>query len=109
LVRSLDQAVARHKAASLRAWVTFLSADQLSLDPELTKWARQHALCNVPLGVFEDAGGPPSYRLARDAEVTVLWFTRQHVVANFAFREGELSADRVSEVMRALPRVVEGK
>jgi hypothetical protein len=106
LCQQLDQAVAEHRKAELRAWVTFLSDDQLSLDPRVVQWAKDHALRNVPLGVFEDIGGPPSYRLARDADVTVLCFVKQKVVANFAFREGELNPAKTTEVMKTLPRIL---
>jgi len=108
LVGQLDKALADNKKADLRAWVTFLSDDQTKLDPEAVKWSRQHAIATVPLGVFEDSGGPPSYRLSRDADVTVLMFVKQKVVANFAFRSGELNADRVADVMKSLPKIVTG-
>src|SRR5438105_1058631 len=106
LVRQLDKATDQHKATGLRAWVTFLSADQPTLDPEVVQWGRQHAIETVPLAVFEDTDGPPSYRLARDAEVTVLFFVKQKVTANFAFRKGELTEERVAEVMKSLPSIV---
>ena len=106
LCQQLDQALAEHEKAELRAWVTFLSADQLSLDPRIVQWAKKYALRSVPLGVFEDAGVPPSYRLARDADVTVVLFVKQKAVANFAFREGELSKEKVALVMQALRKVV---
>jgi hypothetical protein len=106
LVKGLDRAVADHKARELRAWVTFLDDDQTSLDPKLVDWARKHALRHVPLGVFEDAGGPPSYKLARDADVTVLLYVKRKVVSNFAFRAGELTDARADEVLGALSKVV---
>ena len=109
LVRRLDQAVDRHKAAGLRAWVTFLSEDQPGLDPRVVDWGRKHAIRTVPLGVFEDADGPPSYRLARDADVTVLLFVKNKVVANFAFRDGELTEERAAEVLKSLPKLVSGR
>jgi hypothetical protein len=106
LVARLDQAVAEHKKAELRAWVTFLADDQPALDPKVVRWGQQHAIRNVPLAVFEDAGGPPSYRLAKDADVTVLLFVKQKVVANFAFRAGDLTEGRADEVVKNLPRIV---
>jgi hypothetical protein len=109
LVRQIDQAVLDHKAVDLRAWVTFLGNDQPGLDPQVVRWGRQHAIRAVPLGVFEDAGGPPSYRLAREADVTVLLFVKHKVVANFAYRAGELTADQVQDVLQALPRIVDTK
>jgi hypothetical protein len=105
LCQQLDWAVAEHKKADLRAWVTFLNEDQLGFDPKVVDWSKKNALRNVPLGIFEDAGGPPSYRLARDADVTVLLFVKQKVVANFAFRGGELTEQRIAAILKTLPRI----
>jgi hypothetical protein len=109
LAGEIDRALARHKAAGLRGWVTFLHADQPSFDPKVVDWGQRHALRNLPLAIFEDAGGPPSYRLAADADVTVLLSVRQRVVANFAFRAGELNDATVAEILRALPRILNTK
>jgi hypothetical protein len=109
LAHQLDRALSQYKTADLRAWVTFLSDDQTKLDPRVVQWGQKHATGNVPLAVFEDVGGPPSYRLARDADVTVLLSVRQRVVANFAFRPGELTDARVAEVLRALPQITGAK
>jgi hypothetical protein len=106
LCQQLDQAVAEHPKAELRAWVSFLNDDPLSLDPRLVQWAKKYALRNIPLGIFEDTSGPPSYRLAHDADVTVLLFVKQKVVANFAFRQGELTQDKIADVHKALPRIL---
>jgi hypothetical protein len=56
----------------------------------------------MPLGIFDDEVGPPSYRLNRDAQATVLLFVKQKVVANFAFRAGEITEAKIAEVARAL-------
>jgi hypothetical protein len=109
LTQQLDRAVTTHKKAELRAWVTFLSDDQLAFDPKVVQWGQKHAVGNVPLAVFEDLGGPPTYRLAREADVTVLLSVRQKVVANFAFRAGELNDNAIAEVLKALPQIVEKK
>jgi hypothetical protein len=109
LVVGLDKAVADHQKTELRVWVTFLSDNQLEMDPKVAKWSQQYAIRSVPLGIFEDALGPPSYRLSKDADVTVLMFVKQKVVANFAFRPGELNDDKIKEVMNALPRIISEK
>ena len=78
--------MADHKQADLRAWVTFLSDDQTALDPKVVDWSKKQSLRRVPLSVFEDVVGPPSYLLGRDTDVTVLLSVKQKVVRNFAFR-----------------------
>ncbi len=102
LVRGLDRALVQNKAADLRAWVTFLGEDESSLAPKILAWARRNAIRSVPLAVFEDVDGPPSYRLSREADVTVLLSVRQKVVHNFAWRAGELTQERVSEILKAV-------
>jgi hypothetical protein len=106
LAQQIDQALTQHKDAELRAWVTFLHEDQAAFDPKVVAWGQQHALRSLPLTVFEDASGPPSYRLAAEADVTVLLSVRQKVVASFAFRPGELNDAAIAEVMKTLPRIL---
>jgi hypothetical protein len=102
LVRGLDKALADHKDAELRAWVTFLSDDQTALDPKVVEWSKKHALRNVPLAVFEDVVGPPGYLLSRDADVTVLLAVKQKIVCNFAVRDGELTKEHIAEILKAV-------
>ncbi len=107
LARELDRALADHKDAELRAWVTFLSDDQTSLDPKVVEWSKKHSLRQVPLSVFEDEVGPPSYLLSREADVTVLLSVKQKVVRNFAFRAGELNDELIAEILKTIPRITE--
>jgi hypothetical protein len=105
LLAKLDAEMAFRKDAGFKAWMTQL-ADTADLDV-LAKWAQKAAVKNVAVGAFEDADGPPAYKLAKDADVTVLLFVNRKVVANFAFRNGELTDAKVEEVTKALPRLFE--
>ena len=99
------QALVDHKDAELRAWVTFLSDDQTALDPKVVEWSKKHSVRRVPLSVFEDVVGPPSYLIGRDADVTVLLSVKQKVVHNFAFRAGELNDERIAAILNAVPEI----
>ncbi|MFO0969739.1 MAG: hypothetical protein U0793_29630 [Gemmataceae bacterium] len=105
LVHKLDKALNDHKAADFRAWVTFLAEDQTALDPKVVAWSKKHVTGNVPLAVFEDVVGPPAYVIAREADVTVLLSVNQKVVANFAYREGELNDAAIEAVLAAVPKI----
>lgn len=109
LVHKLDQETKKHKDFELKAWVTFLADNQTALDAKVVAWSKQHATGNIPLAVFEDEGGPPSYLLNRDADVTVLVANKQRVVANFAFREGEFDARAIEAVLRTMPKILSTK
>jgi hypothetical protein len=109
LVQKLDTAVKDNKDAELRSWVTFLADDQTKLDPLVVKWAKKYAISNVPCAVFEDTVGPPAYLLNKDADVTVLLSVKQKVVANFAFRAGELSDDAIADIVKSVPKIISVK
>lgn len=109
LASRLDKALSDHKSAEFRSWVTLLADDQSKIDGEIVGWARKHRLKNLPVGVFEDSEGPPSYRLHRDAEVTVLLAVKQKVVVNMAFRAGELTDKRIDDILRDINKILPAK
>jgi hypothetical protein len=109
LLHQIDGALDEQKKGELRAWATFLSDDQPGLDPRLVQFGKKHSIGNVALTVFEDVVGPPSYRLGADADVTVLVSVKQRVVANFAYRAGELNDAAIAQVMRAVRQLDEKK
>ena len=97
LLSKCDEAIAARPKDSMRAWMTVLGEKTVGLD-ELAKWAKQSGLKGVPVGVFDDPVGPPSYKLAEDADVTVVLFTQRKVAANFAFRQSELDETAVKRI-----------
>ncbi len=100
-------AVPAAKDSGYKVWCTQL-AEKADLDA-LAKWAQKQGLKTVPVGAFEDADGPPSYKLAKDADVTVMLFTKQKVVANFAFRAGELTDKQIDEIVNTVPKLFDKK
>jgi hypothetical protein len=103
LAARLDQAAADGTVPLMRTWLTLLDdGKQPDLERRLVAWGLQHAIKTMPLGIFDDEVGPPSYRLNRDAQATVLLFVKQKVVANFAFRAGEITEAKIAEVAKAL-------
>ena len=106
LVKQVDTAVKDNKASDMRGWITFLADDQTKMDPQIVKWAKEHAISNVPCAVFEDTVGPPTYLLHKEADVTVILSVKKSVVANFAFRNGELNDAAIGEIGKSIPRIV---
>jgi hypothetical protein len=107
LMTKLDALALANKDSGCKVWMTLL-AEKADLDA-LAKWAQKQGLKSAPVGAFEDADGPPSYKLHKDADVTVIVFAKQKVVANFAFRTGELDDKVIESVLKAVPQVFEVK
>jgi hypothetical protein len=108
LLGKCDDAVTARPKDEMRAWMTVLGEKTIALD-DLGKWAKQLGLKATPVGVFDDAVGPPSYKLADDADVTILLFVNRKVVANFAFRSGELSDEAIQRVTDSIGKLVPAK
>lgn len=108
LLVKIDGSVTAQPKDSMRAWATVLGEKVVTLDG-LAKWSKEAGLKNLPVGVFDDPEGPPSYKLAQEADVTVLLFVKKKVVANFAFRAGELNDDGIKQVMSSVPKLIEAK
>jgi hypothetical protein len=104
LMLACDEAVAARPKDAMRAWMTVLGEKTIGLD-DLAKWATKAGLKSVPVGVFDDPVGPPSYKLADDADVTVIVFENRKVAANFAFRKGELDDAAVKLVSEHFARI----
>ena len=104
LLAACDEAVAARPKDGMRAWMTVLGEKTVGLD-DLGKWAKEAGLKAVPVGVFDDPAGPPTYRLAPDADVTVLVFVNRKVVANFAFPAGRIGDPDVKRVAAELARL----
>src|SRR5262245_39817555 len=105
LVSKLDKVMTDNQKLELKSWVTFLAEDQAAGDPKVVEWGKKHATGNVPLMVFEDVVGPPAYLIAREADVTVLLAVKQKVVANFAYRAGELNDSAIDSILGAVPKI----
>jgi hypothetical protein len=99
LLTKLDAESLVHKDSGCKVWMTLL-AEKADLDA-LAKWSQKQGLKGATVGVFEDLDGPPSYKLHADADVTVILFAKQKVLANFAFREAELDEKAIEHVLKA--------
>ncbi|MBW3542934.1 MAG: hypothetical protein KY476_21950 [Planctomycetes bacterium] len=108
LVKKIDKQIAEHEDKQLKSFVVLLTDDPDATEEKLTETAKKHGISeNVPLTLFDGTAGPPKYKIAEDADVTVLLWTKQEVKANHAFKKGEFNAKAVDKVMADLPKILE--
>lgn len=105
LLSKLDSETIARKDSGFKAWMTLLT-NTADLDA-LGKWSQKQGLKAVPVGAFEDPDGPPAYTLSADAEVTVLLFVKEKVIANFALKPGELTDETIDAIAKRLPGLFE--
>ena len=99
LVKQVDAVVAKNKDKKMAAFVVLLSDDPDAAEPKLKELAKKHKIKSTPLTVFDGVAGPRNYKIAKDADVTVLMWSRQKVKVNHAFRKGSLNKASIKQVV----------
>jgi hypothetical protein len=107
LARQIDEAMAKSEDKKLSSFINLLGADREALEQAAKDLAAKNKLNNVPVVVpveFED--GPKDFGINPKADVTVMLYVRQKVVANHAFGPGEFNEKAVSAVVADIPKIL---
>jgi hypothetical protein len=105
LLQSIE-AVAANSQKPFGVCVIFCS-DDANMAGQLQQMAKDAGLSRTVVALFH-ADGPKEYRLAADAEATVLLYNRVVVQANHAFKAGELTDPAITAVLVDLPTILTG-
>jgi hypothetical protein len=108
LVKKIDAATAKNKSAKMGSFVVFLSADE-KMNEKLKAIAEKEGIKNTILSSMETPAGPEKYAVAKDAEITVVLYSKQKVVANHAFKKGELNAKAIETIVSEIPQILPAK
>lgn len=107
LVKKLDDVVGKNEDAKMAGFVVLLTDDADAAEAELTALAKKHGIKNIPLTYFDGLAGPPSYKIAKDAETTVHYWSGATVVANHAFAKGKLDKAASKKIVADSAKVLE--
>ncbi len=81
------------------AFLVYLTNDPDAAEKELEAFAEKHQIKNIPLTVFDGEAGPPNYKIAKDAEVTIMMWKDKEVKVNQAFATDTLDKKAVKKVL----------
>ena len=104
LLKKIDAATAAHQDCRMGSFVTFLS-DSPAMPATLKQLAEREHIQTTILCTYAPAG-PASYKVAPDADVTVILYTHRTVKANYAFRKGELSEPAVDAIVADVAKIL---
>jgi hypothetical protein len=104
LVKRIDEATAKNHDARMGSFVVFCN-DSESLEPKLKDLAKKEKLEHVVLTI-DNPAGPGAYKIAKDADVTVVLYENHKVQANFAFHKGEMNAKDIDKIIASLPKIL---
>ncbi|HWG42178.1 MAG TPA: hypothetical protein VN688_05280 [Gemmataceae bacterium] len=104
LVKKLDEATADHSDCRMGSFVVFCS-DEEGLENKLKDLAKKEKLKKIVLTI-DNPAGPDAYKVAKDADVTVVLYSKQKVKANYAFKKGELKAKDIDEIVSSVSKIL---
>jgi hypothetical protein len=107
LVKKLDACTEKNRGCEMGSFVVFLS-DEEGLDKRLRSMAEEQGLKHIVLSI-DNPQGPQKYKVARDADVTVVLYTDHTVKANHAFKKGELKDRDIDRVVADVSMITAAK
>ena len=106
LVKKIDGVVGENKKNRMAAFVVLLSDEPDSAEKKLKRLAKKQGIKNTPLTIFEGVSGPKNYKVAKDAEVTVLMWINKEVKVNHAFAKGGLDEEAIKKIVEDTSKIL---
>ena len=110
LLRDLRDSMRANRQQKLFGWMVFLGGEstdsETALEGQAYEFARKNGALSVALSALGDPAGPPGYRVAPEAEVTVLALRGGKVLYNRAYRAKEWSPRTAESALKELPRAL---
>lgn len=103
LIAKIDAATKENAKADMGSFVVFLG-DEEKLETPLKEIAKTSKLEKCVLSIDNEAG-PKGYKVAKDADVTVVLYTNRMVKANWAFKKGELKDADIETIVKDISKI----
>ncbi|MBD3674615.1 MAG: hypothetical protein HUJ26_13920 [Planctomycetaceae bacterium] len=107
LIKQVDEQVGANGDKKMAAFVVLLTDDADAAEGKLKEVAEKNSIKNVPLTVYDGSAGPSSYKIAKDADVTVMMWNESDVKVNHAFAKGQLDKSKVKVVAGDSAKILE--
>jgi hypothetical protein len=104
LLKKLDAACVKNSKARMASFVVFCS-DATELEAKLKKCATDCGFKKVVLSI-DNPAGPKGYKVAKDADITVVLYVDRTVKANRAYRKGQLTPASIDQIVADLPKIL---
>lgn len=105
LIKQVDYQVGKNE--QMKAFVVLLTDDPDTAEPQLAEWAKKHKIANTPLTIFDGPSGPPDYKIAKQADVSVMMWVDGAVQVNHAFAKGKLSKASIKSVVGDTSKILQ--
>ena len=104
LVKKIDAATAANAKKNLCSFVCMLNDDE-KVGDALKAMAEKEGIKKCVLSI-DNVTGPEAYKVAKEAEVTVVMYNKRKVEVNRAFKKGELNAKAIDAIIAEIPKIL---
>jgi hypothetical protein len=108
LVKKIDAATDKNSECKMGSFVVFLNDDE-SIEKKLKDLADKEHLEKISLATMSNKAGPEPYKIAKDADVTVILYHKNKCDANYAFKKGEMTDKDVDKIVEDLTKILPEK
>jgi hypothetical protein len=107
LVKQIDAATAKHMDKKMGSFVVFLS-DADDTAEKLIDLAQKEKIEHTILSLME-AAGPAEYKVAKEADITIVLYTGGKVKANYAFKKGKMTEKDIARIVGDVSKILPEK
>jgi hypothetical protein len=108
LVKKIDEATDKNSGCKMGSFVVFCSDDE-GLEKKLKALAKKEKLKHIVLTTLSNRDGPKGYKIAKDADVTVVLYTDRVVKVNHAFKKGQMKAKDIDQIVSEVSKILPEK
>jgi len=106
LVKQVDGVVGKNEEKKMAAFVVLLTENPEGHNDALKTVAEKQQIKNTPLTVFDGAAGPPEYKIAKDADVTVMMWVDGKVKVNESLKKSDLNKDKIAAIVKETGKIL---
>src|SRR6266849_5679172 len=108
LAKKIDDATDKNSECKMGSFIVFLNDDE-GIDQKLKDLADKEHLDKISMATLSSKAGPEAYKIAKDAEVTVILYSKNKCQANYAFKKGEMTDKDVDQIVSDLAKILPEK
>ncbi len=104
LVKKIDAATEKNSGCNMGSFVVFLAPEE-GFDKKLKDLAEKEHLEKISLATLSTPAGPNGYKIAKNADVTVVLYAKNQCKVNYAFKKGELKEADVDKIVADINKI----
>jgi hypothetical protein len=105
LIKKVDEATKKNAKAEMGSFVVFLHEESKDFESQLKDLAKKENIKSCVLSI-DNPAGPEKYEIAKDADVTVVLYTKRVVKANYAFKKGQMKDADIEKIVADVSKIL---